>query len=45
MRLAAEVDPVFKRWWDEGVKDRMPRAEQWLEQEAERIQFVLLDGT
>ncbi len=45
MRLAAEVDPVFKRWWDEGVKGRMPRAEQWLEQEAERIQFVLLDGT
>ncbi len=45
MRLAAEVDPVFKRWWDEGVKERMPRAEQWLEHEADRIQTVLLDGT
>ena len=43
MRLAAEVDPVFKRWWDEGVKDRMPRAEQWLEQEAGHIRSVLLN--
>lgn len=25
MRAAAEVDPVFRRWWDEGVRDRMPR--------------------
>ena len=45
MRLAAEVDPVFKRWWDEGVKDRMPRAEQWLQQEAGHIWSVLLDET
>ena len=44
MRLAAEADPVFKRWWDEGVKDRMPRAEQWLEQEAGHIRSVLLNG-
>ena len=43
MRLAAAVDPVFKRWWDEGVKDRMPRTEQWLEQEAGHIRSVLLD--
>ena len=45
MRLAAEVDPVCKRWWDEGVKDRMPRAERWLEQEAGHIRSVLLNET
>lgn len=41
MRAAADVDPVFRRWWDEGVKDRMPRAESWLTQEARRINAVL----
>lgn len=30
MRAAAEVDLVFRRWWEEGVKYRMPRAEQWI---------------
>lgn len=34
MRAAAQVDPVFRRWWDEGVKDRLPRAEAWLAREA-----------
>ncbi|MBO2462389.1 hypothetical protein [Actinomadura violacea] len=29
-RAAAEADPVFRRFWDEGDKDRMPRAEVWL---------------
>lgn len=43
MRAAAAVDPVFRRWWDEGVKDRMPRAEQWLAQEAAAIERVLID--
>lgn len=42
MRAAAEADPVFRRWWDEGVKDRMPRAEQWLADESERITEALL---
>ena len=41
MRAAAEVDPVFRRWWDEGVKERMPRAEAWLEQEAVAVQRAL----
>lgn len=44
MRAAAEVDPVFKRWWDEGVKDRMPRAETWLAQERSGIQAALVRG-
>jgi len=29
MRAAAEADPLFRRWWDGGVKDLMPRAERW----------------
>ncbi|GII53261.1 hypothetical protein Pth03_16500 [Planotetraspora thailandica] len=37
MRAAAEVDPVFKRMWDEGVKDRLPRAETWIEREGPAI--------
>jgi hypothetical protein len=31
-RAAAERDPVFRRMWDEGVKDRLPRAETWIGQ-------------
>jgi Phosphotransferase enzyme family len=37
MRAAAEVDPVFKRFWDEGVKDRLPRAESWIHDEGPAI--------
>jgi hypothetical protein len=32
-RGAAEADPVFRRFWQQGVKDRMPRAEAWLAHE------------
>jgi hypothetical protein len=28
-RAAAEKDPIFQGLWEQGVKDRMPRAEQW----------------
>jgi hypothetical protein len=42
MEAAAAVDPVFRRWWDEGVKDRMPRAELWLDSQADRIAARLL---
>jgi hypothetical protein len=43
MRAAADVDPVFKQWWHEGVvKDRMPRAEAWLEAEGSAIKAALL---
>jgi Phosphotransferase enzyme family len=37
MRAAAEADPVFKRWWDEGAKDRLPRHVQWLTAQSEAI--------
>jgi aminoglycoside phosphotransferase (APT) family kinase protein len=36
-RAAAEIDPVFQRFWEEGVKDRMPRAETWLAHTAPAI--------
>lgn len=36
-RAAAEADPVFRRFWEQGVKDRMPRAEAWLAQEGTAI--------
>jgi Tfp pilus assembly protein PilV len=29
-RAAADVAPVFRRFWEQGVKDRMPRAQAWL---------------
>jgi aminoglycoside phosphotransferase (APT) family kinase protein len=29
-RAAANIDPVFRRFWEQGVKNRMPRAEAWL---------------
>lgn len=40
-RAAAEVDPVFRRWWDEGVKDRLPRAVAWLARETEAVRAAL----
>ncbi|MCW2132071.1 aminoglycoside phosphotransferase family protein [Arthrobacter sp. VKM Ac-2550] len=40
-KAAADADPVFKRWWDEGVKDRMPRAEAWLRDNADLIRAAL----
>jgi hypothetical protein len=42
MRAAAEVDPVFRRWWEEGLKDRMPRAERWIAANADRLHDHLL---
>jgi Ser/Thr protein kinase RdoA (MazF antagonist) len=36
-RTAAGLDPVFRRLWEEGVKDRLPRAEAWLSQAAPAI--------
>jgi hypothetical protein len=37
MRAAAEIDPVFKRLWDEDAKDRLPRAETWIHDEGPAI--------
>lgn len=40
-RAAAEVDPVFRRWWDEGAKDRMPRAVEWLAGQSAALEAAL----
>jgi len=36
-RAAAERDPVFARLWEEGVRERMPRAEAWIAREGPAI--------
>ncbi len=42
MRAAAQVDPVFLRWWDAGLDVSLPRAERWLAEHADRMQDRLL---
>ncbi len=29
-RASAELDPVFRKLWEDGAKDALPRAEAWL---------------
>lgn len=41
-REAAKVDPVFARFWSEGVRDKMPRAEAWLQANASGVTATLL---
>jgi len=41
MRAAADVDPVFRRWWDEGVRERAPRTVTWLEENAGALAAAL----
>jgi aminoglycoside phosphotransferase (APT) family kinase protein len=36
-RSAAEADPVFRRRWEQGAKDELPRAEAWLHETAGAI--------
>ena len=40
-RAAADADPVFRRFWEEGAKDELPRAQAWLEQAAPAIAAAL----
>ncbi|MGW9348955.1 phosphotransferase enzyme family protein [Nocardiopsis flavescens] len=40
-RAAADRDPVFHRLWEEGVKDRMPRAESWIAREGPAIAALI----
>jgi hypothetical protein len=40
-RAAAGSDPVFRRMWEEGVEDRMPRAEAWIEAAGPQIAAAL----
>jgi aminoglycoside phosphotransferase (APT) family kinase protein len=36
-RVSAELDPVFRRLWEDGAKYQLPRAEQWLRRVAPDI--------
>jgi hypothetical protein len=36
-RVSAELDPVFRKLWEDGGKDELPRAEAWLRDEAPAI--------
>lgn len=42
MRAAARVDPVFRRWWDAVLRDRMPRSERWVASQAAAVRDALL---
>jgi aminoglycoside phosphotransferase (APT) family kinase protein len=41
-RAAAEQDPVFRRLWDDSGRDRLPRAEIWIEREGPAITSALV---
>lgn len=45
MHAAAQVDPVFRRWWEAGLNVSLPRAETWLAEHADRMQDRLLQET
>ncbi len=36
-RTSAELDPVWRRMWEEGGKDVLPRAEAWVRETAPKI--------
>jgi len=36
-RASAELDPVFRKLWEDGAKDALPRAETWLREAAPAI--------
>jgi Phosphotransferase enzyme family len=36
-RASAELDPVFRKLWEDGAKDALPRAEAWLRETAPAI--------
>lgn len=40
-QAAAEVDPVFRRWWDEGLRDKLPRAQHWLARQSAALEAAL----
>jgi hypothetical protein len=40
-RASAELDPVFRKLWEDGAKDELPRAEAWLREAAPAISASL----
>jgi aminoglycoside phosphotransferase (APT) family kinase protein len=43
-RAAAETDPVFRRLWEQGARDELPRTRAWLEQAAPAITKTLMQN-
>jgi Phosphotransferase enzyme family len=41
-RVSAQLDPVFRKLWEDGARDELPRAEAWLREEAPAITARLL---
>jgi hypothetical protein len=41
-RAAAEADPLFRQFWDNGNKYRLPRAEKWIQREGPEINRRLI---
>ena len=41
MRAAAEVDPVFRRWWETGTAEEVVRTRDWVAAEAPRLAAAL----
>ncbi|MGD0603709.1 MAG: phosphotransferase [Streptosporangiaceae bacterium] len=41
-RVSAELDPVFRKLWEDGAKDELPRAEAWLREAAPAITARLI---
>jgi hypothetical protein len=42
-RVSAELDPVFRKLWEDDAKDELPRAEAWLPEEATAITARISD--
>ena len=36
-RVSPELDPVFRKLWEDGARDELPRAEAWLREAAPAI--------
>jgi Phosphotransferase enzyme family len=43
-RAAADADPVFRRLWEQGAKDKLPRAETWTQETGPAITAQILAG-
>ncbi|MDQ2625198.1 MAG: phosphotransferase, partial [Actinomycetota bacterium] len=41
MRAAADVDPVFRRWWETGAAEEVVRSRDWVAAEAPRLAAAL----
>ena len=38
---AATIDPLFRRWWDEGLRDRVRRDVAWVTENTDALTAAL----